>query len=149
MTQRECVDKIARAIAEYEGFFARRTRPTLAQRNANPGNVRSWKDARGRPYPRFRGYVDFVAWASEKFPGATHEEISRRAVEEGWRVLRVLVSQYLAGKYTGNKTPTLYEMFRVYAPASDGNDPERYARYVASRLGIPPDQVLSASEDGR
>ncbi|MFN3327019.1 MAG: hypothetical protein ACK5AZ_26295 [Bryobacteraceae bacterium] len=100
MTRTELIDKIAKAIAEMEGFYVNAAKPTLAQRNANPGNIRQCRDARGRPYPTHRGYVDFVAWASERFPGASREEMSRRAIEEGWRILRVLVGQYLDGKYT-------------------------------------------------
>lgn len=151
MTKEDLIEKIARAIAEMEGFFVTEAQakarkiayPTLAQRNANPGNIRSWKDAQGRPYPQFRGYVDFVEWASERFPGVSREEISRRALEEGWRVLRVLVGQYLDGKYTQGRPPTLEEMFRVYAPSADGNHPANYARFVAGRIGIRPDQPLS------
>jgi hypothetical protein len=33
-------------------------------------------------------------------------------------------------------------MFRTYAPASDGNDPAGYARFVAGRLGVQPGQRL-------
>jgi hypothetical protein len=142
MTRAELIEKIARAIAEMEGFYVTSAKPTLAQRNANPGNIRQWRDARGRPYPTHRGYVDFVAWASERFPGLSREEMSRRALEEGWRILRVLVGQYLDGKYTQGKPPTAEEMFRVYAPSADGNDPAGYARFVAGRLGARPDQRL-------
>jgi hypothetical protein len=140
MTRDQVIDAIARAIAEMEGFFARRERPTLAQRNANPGNIRRWKDAAGRSYPVASGYVDFMQWASDRFPGASREEISRRALDEGWRVLRVLVGQYVDGKYTGGQPPTLDEIFKRYAPAADSNDPVRYARFVADRLGVRPDQ---------
>jgi len=140
MTRQELLDKLARAIAQMEGFFSAQS--TLAQRNANPGNLRAWKDAKGRPYPTSGGYVDFVAWASERFPGASPEEMSRRAMEEGWRILRVLAGQYIDGRYTGGKAPTVEEMFRTYAPASDGNDPAAYARFVAGRLGVQPDRRL-------
>ena len=142
MTRDELIGHIARAIAEMEGFYAIATKPTLAQRNANPGNIRQWRDARGRPYPTHRGYVDFVAWASERFAGAPREDMSRRALAEGWRVLRVLVGQYLEGKYTQGKPPTAEEMFRVYAPSTDGNYPANYARFVAGRIGARPDQQL-------
>ena len=142
MTRGELIQKLARAIAEMEGFYATAAKPTLAQRHANPGNIRQWRDARGRLYPTSGGYVDFVAWASERFPGASREEVSRRALEEGWRILRVLVGQYLDGRYTQGRPPTAVEMFRVYAPAADGNDPVGYARFVASRLGAQPDQRL-------
>jgi hypothetical protein len=140
MTRQELLDKLARAIAQMEGFFS--AKPTLAQRNANPGNLRAWRDAKGRPYPTSGGYVDFVAWASERFPGASREEMSRRALEEGWRILRVLAGQYIDGRYTGGKPPTVEEMFRTYAPESDGNDPAGYARFVAAKLGVQPDRRL-------
>ena len=143
MTREELIGHIARAIAEMEGFYATAANPTLAQRNANPGNIRQWRDARGRPYPTHRGYVDFVAWASERFPGASRKELSRQAIEEGWRILRVLVGHYLDGRYTGGQPPTIEEMFRVYAPAADGNDPAGYARFVAAKLGVRPDQRLT------
>ena len=142
MTRAELTAKIARAIAEMEGFFVTAAKPTLAQRNANPGNIRAWRDARGRPYPTHRGYVDFVAWASERFPGLSREEMSRRALEEGWRILRVIIGQYLDGRYTGGRPPTIEEMFRVYAPAEDSNDTAGYARFVAAQLGVRPDQRL-------
>jgi hypothetical protein len=142
MTRAELIEKIARAIGEMEGFYVTAAKPTLAQRNANPGNIRQWRDARGKPYPTHRGYVDFVAWASERFPGASREVMSRRAIEEGWRILRVLVGQYLDGRYTQGKSPTIEEMFRVYAPSADGNHPANYARFVASKIGVRPDQRL-------
>ena len=142
MTRNELIEKIAQAIAEMEGFYRSATQPTLAQRNANPGNIRQWRDRSGKPYPTSKGYVDFVAWASERFPGASREEMSRRALAEGWRILRVLIGQYLDGKYTRGKPPTIEEMFHVYAPATDGNHPANYARFVARKLGARPDQRL-------
>jgi hypothetical protein len=142
MTRNELIEKIAQAIAEMEGFYRTAAQPTLAQRNANPGNIRQWRDRGGRAYPTSKGYVDFVAWASERFPGASREEMSRRALEEGWRILRVLIGQYLDGKYTRGKPPTIEEMFHVYAPAADGNHPANYARFVARKIGARPDQRL-------
>ena len=150
MTRNELIDKLARLIAEKEGFYVTEAQakgckiryPTLAQLNANPGNIRTWKDAHGRPYPASQGYVDFVAWASDRFRGATRESLSARALEEGWRVLRVLVGKYLEGKYTLGKPPTITEMFQKYAPASDHNDPAGYASFVASKLGASPETRL-------
>jgi hypothetical protein len=142
MTRQELIEKIARAIAEMEGFYLTAAQPTLAQRNANPGNIRQWRDGRGRAYPTHRGYVDFVAWASARFPGSSREEMSRTAIDEGWRILRVLVGQYLDGGYTQGKPPSAEEMFRVYAPSADGNHPANYARFVADRISARPDQRL-------
>jgi hypothetical protein len=55
MTRNELIEKIAQAIAEMEGFYRSATQPTLAQRNANPGNLRQWRDRSGKPYPTFEG----------------------------------------------------------------------------------------------
>jgi len=142
MTRQELIEKIAQTIAEMEGFYRTAAQPTLAQRNANPGNIRQWRRSRRSPYPTSKGYVDFVAWASERFPGLSREEMSSRALEEGWRILRVLISQYLDGRYTQGKPPTAEEMFRVYAPSADGNHPVNYARFVARKIGARPDQRL-------
>lgn len=150
MTRQMLIDKLARAIAEKEGFYvteeqarARNIRyPTLAQRNANPGNIRRWRDASNRPYPTHRGYVDFVEWASERLRGASRDEISTAALNEGWRVLRVLIGQYLEGRYTGGQSPTIAEFVQMYAPAADANDPDAYARFLAGRLGARVDQRL-------
>ena len=115
MTRQELIERIAQAIAEKEGFYltesqARKRRirfPSRAQRNANPGNVRAWHDARGKQYPTEGGYVDYVAWASARYPGLAGEALSQKAAEEGWRVLRILVGQYIDGRYTEGKPPSL------------------------------------------
>jgi hypothetical protein len=65
MTREELIEKIGQAIAEMEGFYRTAAQPTLARRNANPGNIRQWRDSRGRPYPTSKGYVDFVAWPTQ------------------------------------------------------------------------------------
>lgn len=145
MTRQELIERLAQAIAEYEGFFvteeeARRRKirwPTRAQRNANPGNIRRWRKD-GIEYPRTDGYVDFVAWARRQRPRAGERELREKAEREGWRILRVLIGQYLSS----SPRLTLIEMFSRYAPSADGNDPKRYAEYVARRLGVPADASL-------
>jgi len=146
MTRKELIQSVAQAIAEKEGFYLTEAQarkrwiryPSRAQRNANPGNVRAWRDARGKRYRTDGGYVDFVAWASARYPALAGETLSQKAVEEGWRVLRVLVGQYIDGRYTEGKPPSIVEMFQVYAPGTDGNDPEGYARFVADKLEVLP-----------
>lgn len=136
MTKGELIDKIALAIARMEGFLITEEEafkagikwPTIAQRNCNPGNVRKWAG-----YPRTDGYVDFLKWANYD---------RQKAIQEGWRVLKVLVGQYIDGKYTRGKSPSLYEMFAVYAPSQDGNNPKRYAEFVSKFTGIDPDIPL-------
>jgi hypothetical protein len=104
---------LANAISVMEGF----TRPgTLAVINNNPGNIRTWAGV-GRDTLN-RGYVVFPSVAA------------------GWTALYKLVDDYIDGRYHGGRSPNLVEMFRTYAPAADSNDPDHYARFVASRTGL-------------
>ena len=138
MTHDQLIDGISDAIANMEGFYLK-DRPSMAQRNLNPGNIRQWAN-KGKPYPTFQGYVDFGAWAL--LGGLSRSE----GLAEGWRVLKALVGQYAAGKYTEGKVPTLYEMFQKYAPSADANHPKGYAEFVAKKIGIPPDRPLNQIE---
>ena len=106
------VEKIARAIARMEGY---EIPGSLAQRNNNPGNLRSW----GK-HPKNKGFVVFPS------PDA------------GWAALRrqvrlniargLTLEEFFAGK------PGVYG---GYAPAGDKNDPAHYAQVVGSWAGIP------------
>lgn len=157
MNDKALIDAMAEAIAAKEGFYVTEQQarqrgirwPTIPQRCCNPGNIRAWQDANGRWYPttgglgpdgRPRGYVDFLAWARAVHGDLPEAELRERALAEGWRVLKRQIEIYLSGRKTGGKRPSPLQMFQIYAPASDGNDPERYARFVADRLGIPVDK---------
>lgn len=142
MTRVQLIDRIAEAIATMEGFYSRRP-GAMAQKNSNPGNVRQWRDAKGRAYPTNGGYVDFQEWAYRRNPDADALSIKAAAEAEGWRVLKVLIGQYIDGRYTAGKPPTFLEMFRVYAPAADRNKPDAYARFVARKLGTEPDKRIA------
>lgn len=139
-TKPKFVDALAEAIKREEGYYVTELQaqvrkipwPTVAQRLKNPGNIREWKGYVGGklvPYPRKKvqdgWYVDFADPIFEDMP------------YEGERVLRVLIQQYIDGKYTKGKSPTLMEMFAVYAPAADKNRPMEYARNVGKRLSVP------------
>lgn len=143
MPREALVSAIADAIATMEGFRAKKT--TLAFRNANPGNIMRWRDKNDRPYPDYKGYVDFVAWAKEKYPDLPEEEQRELGLNEGWRVLKKVINQYIDGRYHGGESPTLAQMFAKYAPKGHGdNDPERYAAFVAEVVGIPVDVPLKS-----
>lgn len=127
MNRDELIEQVAQGIAHMEGFYSEKA--NLSQRNCNPGNIRTWASKSNEPYPRFKGFVDFSAWAGGN---------QAAGLAEGWRVLRKLVAAYIDGRYHEGKAPSLYEMFQKYAPASDGNDPKHYAEEVAKRLGADP-----------
>lgn len=107
------IDSLAKAIAEMEGFTSGASK--IARENNNPGNIRFWHDS----LPMNKGFT--------KFPN----------LDAGWNALNKLIGDYIKGRYTGGKSPTLEEFFAKYAPGSDGNNPVKYAQYVSGRTGIP------------
>lgn len=113
------VDSIAQAIAGVEGFYL--PSGSIAQRNRNPGNLRSWGS-----FPVVGGYAKFPTY------------------EHGWSALRrqielligrnMTLQEFFAGK------PGVYP---GYAPTGDGsNNPHLYAQMVSQRTGIPIDVPL-------
>lgn len=141
MTRQELIELLSEAMARVEGWYLTEAQckargwafPTRPQVNCNPGNLRRWAFADGKPYPRKSGYVDLLAWAGGD---------RKKAIAEGWRIFRKQISNYLDGKLHGGKSPTLYQMLEKYAPAGDGNHPKLYAEGVAREVGIPPDKPL-------
>lgn len=112
------VDDLAAGIARFEGFYAA---GSLAARNNNPGNLRSWGS-----YPVVGGYVQFPDAAT------------------GWAALRAQVQRNISrgltlNEFFGGKAG----VYSGYAPSSDGNRPAGYAATVAGWLGIPSDRPLS------
>jgi len=122
------IDDLADAIARYEGYYKS---SSLAARNNNPGNLRSWGS-----YPVVNGYV--------QFPDA----------ETGWRALRSQVERNVGRglnlyEFFGGKPGT----YPGYAPAADNNRPRTYAETVAGWLGISPgirlEEAASLPQTGR
>ena len=114
---------IAQAIAQMEGFF--KPGGSIAARNNNPGNLRSWGSN-----PVVDGYA--------KFP----------TLQAGWDALRAQVDKNIGRGLTlqeffGGK-PGVYP---GYAPAVDRNDPGNYANFVATQAGISPTIALNTIGD--
>lgn len=121
MTQKDCIERVAQAIARQEGFFLKKPILTVAQRCHNPGNLTHWKDRNGNPFPTNNGYVQFP------------DE------ETGWRALKAQCSinivkrrlsflEFCCGK------PGIYAGFCPKDNNIDRmvkkNDPVQYARNI-------------------
>lgn len=65
--------------------------------------------------------------------------------EAGKDALIHQLSLYQTGKTRNNVKPssTLSEAMHVYAPTSDNNNPDQYAKFIANRLGITTDTPIS------
>lgn len=113
------VESIAAAIAQMEGF---NSQGSVAQRQNNPGNLRSWGSN-----PVIGGYA--------KFPNVT----------AGWSALYSQIQKNInrglsLNEFFGGK-PGVYP---GYSPGSDGgNRPANYAAFVGSHVGIPVDVPIN------
>lgn len=95
---------------------------SLAVRNNNPGNLRSWGS-----YPVVDGYVKFPDMATGM---AALEQQVQKNISRGLNLYEFFGGK--SGVYSG------------YAPAADANQPRLYAQTVAGWLGISPEAPLSS-----
>lgn len=95
---------------------AQSAKRTLADRNNNPGNIRP---VGGQGF-RF-------------FESALH----------GWEAMKNQLMRYFNGKTTGRQLQTIWDIVSTWAPASDNNDPQKYAQDVAKWMGVSPNAVLN------
>lgn len=116
--------RMALAIAWMEGYFRSGTfqpMDTIAYRNMNPGNLRSWGNN-----PRVQGYAKFPTESAGW--NALYSQIARNIGRN------LTLEEFFAGK------PGVYP---GYAPSSDNNRPIQYASFVARYLpGYLPRQRL-------
>ena len=104
--------KFCLAIQSYEGYYP----GSLTYRLNNPGALRFsiFQDGHKKGFAYFKTY------------------------EKGFNALLFDVLLKITGlSKTGlNLNSTILDFFKVYAPVGDGNDPEKYARFVASKVGL-------------
>lgn len=104
----------ANAIKEMEGWFE----GSRSFRNNNPGNL------------KYAGQRNTIGLDNNGFAiFATYED--------GWNALVHQLTIAADGRSAVyNPEMTLLEFFKVYAPASDNNHPENYAKFVADKIGV-------------
>lgn len=122
---------MAEAMARMEGFF--NVQESLARKNHNPGNLRTWGSA-----PQIGGYAMFATDV------------------DGWLALKQQIRTNIFGKVKGDPYPlrgsdpmNFLEFYAGqrdskgdvrkggypgYAPSADKNDPGNYARYVFGKV---------------
>lgn len=105
------LDALALAIYRYEGDG-----PGMrAQRNCNPGNLRPQSADQARDEAGYRIFPNFVT---------------------GYQALQHDLASKIVGQNTHglNMDSSLIDLFSVYAPAGDGNDPQKYTDFVVKWL---------------
>lgn len=112
------LEEWALAIQEFEGYKNQKQQPpagSLSYQNNNPGNLRWSPFESGQS----RGFSTFSTY-QKGFDALMHQ--LRIATTGESKVYR--------------PDMTLLRFFEVYAPSSDNNHPETYAKFVAKRLGV-------------
>lgn len=95
---------------------------------SNPGNVR---------------YVSGT-WMAKIAIGQKDGFCVFKDYQTGYGVLKELFANAATGKSEIYRpSDTLYQFYAKYAPASDNNDPNHYAEFVASAIGVAPTVAIS------
>lgn len=95
---------------------AQSAKRTRADRNNNPGNI---KNVGGGGFRMFGSAL------------------------QGWTAMKNQLMRYFTGKTTGRALQTIQDIVSTWAPASDNNNPKKYAQDVAGWLNVSPDAVLN------
>lgn len=119
--QADLVSQMAAAIQTKEGWYP----GSLSYRNNNPGNLRSGPGQTGTS----GGFAVFPDYATGL--AALDNQIQTN-IDRG-----LTTNQFFGG---------LPGVYSGYAPASDSNDPNGYAAFVSSALGIDPNIPLNQTE---
>lgn len=91
--------------------------------NNNPGNVR---------------YIPGT-WPAKLATGNRRGFCTFKTYNIGYAVLKKIFTNACTGlSKIYHPTDTLYTFYEKYAPASDGNNPKKYAEYVSSIIKVDP-----------
>jgi hypothetical protein len=129
------IEALADSIWRFEGWIpagtdARYPKGSRSWRNRNPGNL--------RPIPGSFAPVDDSNYR-------VFDSLS-----DGWLALINDITVKLAGSHGLTDDSTLRNFFDIYAPSDDNNDPDKYARQVATWLSrdlgsiVTPETTLGA-----
>ncbi len=116
MTSPSVVQKLAKAIAQAEGFFVESSRP---KRNHNPGDLTRDLTGKGVGFDAI-----YVIYGND---------------EDGWEALRRQVSLMFHGSHIYNPSMTIAEVSRHYTTT----DQNAWATIVSEVLGVTVDTRLA------
>ena len=135
MLQASKLDKFCNAIKQFEGWYI----GSPSYRNNNPGNMRygSYAASYGAyaasasGFAIFRTYDAGMTCLKQFVTDCANQKIV-------WSHGGLTVLEYFAGKLN----PATGKIEGGHAPSSDGNNPLRYATYVAKQTGVTVDTPL-------
>lgn len=115
----------ASAIEKQEGFFLN----SHSFRNNNSGNL------------KYSAYIQSLGAKGKDEQGFAQFETYEKGFDALCQFLIDAAAGLLIPYRRGKEKPssfTLYDFFKIYAPAEDSNHPKQYAEAVAKRLGVIP-----------
>jgi len=117
------IERWAEAIKRFEGW----TPGSTSYKNNNPGNIKASPEPwQGQVGVDSRGFVIFDTY------------------DNGMRALQISLRNAATGRSrVYSSSDTLYSFFAKYAPASDNNQPRRYAEFIAGQIGVDPNTPIS------
>lgn len=115
MTNMKPIEALADCIMRFEGFLPPciiSDNGSISWRNRNPGNLRPTDPSQPRDDKNYRVF-DSLA--------------------DGWMALiEDLEAKILHGSHgIVEETSSLHDLFNIYAPSLDANDPQHYSRQIA------------------
>lgn len=112
------IEALADCIMRFEGWLppgSMNPKGSVSWRNRNPGNLRPYSKDQPVDESNYRMFQN---------------------LDVGWTILRIDLQTKIEGKSIHNLTPdsTLTDLFNIYAPAKDKNNPWQYSNQVAQWL---------------
>lgn len=129
MADASLVQSLSNAIAQFEGYNVPNS---VAQRNNNPGNLRSGSGQIGTDS---KGYAIFPD-AATGF-AALQNQVSIN-IDRG-----LSLQSFIGGGPTSTGAT-----YPGYAPSADNNNVSNYVNFLSGKLGISPDVPLSGVSPG-
>lgn len=115
------------AIQQHEGWFS----GSCSYRGNNPGNLR-WSATQIGVHTCGSGEFSMFKTYEDGFNALMHQV---RIVANG--TSKVYNERARALNLKDSSLLTISQFFAIYAPSSDNNNPQRYAEFVAQKVGLP------------
>jgi hypothetical protein len=125
MADSSLVQSLSNAISQFEGY---NVPGSVAQRNNNPGNLRSGPGMTGKDAAGYAIFPDSATGFT-----ALNNQVSLN-------IDRGLSLQTFIGGQTG--------VYPGYAPSADNNNVQNYVSFLSGKLGIDPNTPLSGVSPG-
>lgn len=132
MADSSLVQSLSNLIARFEGYYVQGQSPTVAQRNNNPGNLRSGPGQIGTDP---NGYAIFPDEATGM--AALQNQVSLN-IDRG-----LSLQSFIGGGPTSTGAN-----YPGYAPSADNNNVSNYVNFLSNGLGIDPTTPLNGVSPG-